>query len=347
MENTIENLMQELKNSPSDVYKKFFSANKTFFASNPENRKVHKQTDDSFAFDKCPGEVFNIVNPSFCKGFHDVINGEGQERFKINTLHSSSLLGLLCFYKVSKDNVLRIPLPFNGKEIEFCFDEVRFEKTNPVFSNSRGKSSIDIALYGNAKGDRVALYLESKFTEYLHFGANSTSDKLNQYKPFYEVLKSKFNKNDIEYREVTDKNGIHDGKLHLYGRHYCEGIKQMVSHYIGALHSDDFNRVDKIYLAPLFFDFSKFGFGNTELEDYRGQYEKLSKGICELKNKLENSREDFFKTPESKNLFVPESAPSRIVFSEKVFTYQQFFREWLVSSEEYQLDQTVRGFYQL
>ena len=166
MENTIDKyLLGEFEKSPSDVYKEFFSKNKKFFNS-CGNRKVHKQSDGSFAFDKCPGEVFDIVNPSFCKGFHDVINGEGQERFKINTLHSSSLLGLLCFYKVSKDNVLRIRLPFNGKKIEFCFDEVKFEKTNPVFSKSRGKSSIDVALYGEANGEKVALYLESKFTEY-------------------------------------------------------------------------------------------------------------------------------------------------------------------------------------
>ena len=84
MENTIEYLMQEFENSPSDVYKNFFSKNREFFDSDSKNRKVHKQADDSFAFDKCPGEVFDIVNPSFCKGFHDVINGEGQERFKIN-----------------------------------------------------------------------------------------------------------------------------------------------------------------------------------------------------------------------------------------------------------------------
>lgn len=328
MENTIENLMQEFKNSPSDVYKKFFSANKSFFASDPENRKVHKQTDDSFAFDKCPGEVFKLSSPQFCTAFYQVINGEGKEKYNINTLHSSSLLGLLCFYKVSEKSPLELNLEFDNKPIHFRFNAVKFEKTNRVFSPSVGKSSIDIALYGeNDDGKPVVLYLESKFTEYLKCGVSKSRDKKEQYKGFFETLKNSGCDINYEYK---------DGKLILSGDHYCEGIKQMVSHFIGAVRSED-DKDRNIYLAPILFNFDK-DFSKNPFENYCRIYKYLANKLNELKDKpdiLLDCFSDYSKVKKedlknTKNLFI----------SNKVLTYQELF-----SGDNNFLDDVVKNYY--
>lgn len=342
----INNPTVSFASSKADVYKKFFSNDIKFFESDQKLRQVRKQSDGSYAFVMCPGEVFGIVNPSFCKSFHDVTNGEGQEKFKIYTLHSSSLLGLLCFYKVGTSG-LTVTLPFGGKDITFQFTEVVFEKTNPVFSKSNGKSSIDIALYGEANGEKVALYLESKFTEYLHRGGNLTSDKKSQYKPFYDVLQKSLK--DIEYSNINN-DGNEDGKLHLNGKekeHYCEGIKQMVSHFVGALHTDDWEErgIKKIYLATILFDFSKYGFGSEEIDDYNEQYGQLSNGLNELKSKIENNKSGFFEEKVKNRLPIRDGVPSNIIISDKVFTYQDFFSKSACSG--YELDPLVKDFYQL
>lgn len=323
----------------ANVYNYFKELNPVFFL---DSRAIYKQGRSSFAFENCPGEVFGTSSPEFCRALRDVTSGEGQEKEKINTLHSSSLLGLMCFYAVSENNKLKATIPFNGENIDFEFDKAVFEKTNRVFSPSVGLSSIDIALYGRANGERVALYLESKFSEYLHIGNYTGSDKKAQYRPFYEILKRHLG--DIKYEIAHKSNGEEDGKLHLNGKnHYCEGIKQMVSHLIGAVNSDDNNNVDKIYLAPILFDFRRDEDKETKFykkcdslfKDYEEQYSKLSKGLNELLGKINDK--ELFKYATAKRT-------EQIVVSDRVLTYQNFFEKY---APEYKLKETVKEFYRL
>lgn len=299
-----------LYNSSNPVYSKFFSERKFF---DEYEEELNKKGNASFSFQKCPGEVFKLFSTQFCTAFHQVINGEGKEKYKINTLHSSSLLGLLCFYKVSEKSPLELDLKFDNKPIHFRFNAVKFEKTNRVFSPSVGKSSIDIALYGeNNYGQPVVLYLESKFTEYLECGISKSSDKKEQYKGFFETLKNSGCDINYEYK---------DGKLILSGNHYCEGIKQMVSHFIGAVRSED-DKDRNIYLAPILFNFDK-DFSNESFNDYCTIYGHLAKGLNKLKGRPDEllrcfngyskvKKEDLKNT---KNLFI----------SNKVLTYQELF----------------------
>lgn len=297
--------------SSNPVYSKFFSERKFF---DDYNEGLDKKDNASFSFQKCPGEVFSLSSPQFCTAFHQVINGEGKEKYKINTLHSSSLLGLLCFYKVSEKNPLELELEFDNNRIHFRFNAVKFEKTNRVFSPSVGKSSIDIALYGEDNQSQPSvLYLESKFTEYLEFGNSKSSDKKSQYQGFFDTL----NKNS----ELDIVHKYENSKLILSGNHYCEGIKQMVSHFIGAVRSED-DKDRNIYLAPILFNFNK-DFSNESFNDYCTIYGYLAEGLNKLKGKpdeLLRCFNDYSKVKKedlknTKNLFI----------SNKVLTYQELF----------------------
>lgn len=297
--------------SSNPVYSKFFSERKFF---DDYNEGLDKKDNASFSFQKCPGEVFSLSSPQFCTAFHQVINGEGKEKYKINTLHSSSLLGLLCFYKVSEKNPLELELEFDTNRIHFRFNAVKFEKTNRVFSPSVGKSSIDIALYGEDNQSQPSvLYLESKFTEYLEFGNSKSSDKKSQYQGFFNTL----NKNS----ELDIVHKYENSKLILSGNHYCEGIKQMVSHFIGAVRSED-DKDRNIYLAPILFNFNK-DFSNESFNDYCTIYGHLAEGLNKLKGRpdeLLRCFNDYSKVKKedlknTKNLFI----------SNKVLTYQELF----------------------
>ena len=63
-------------------------------------------------------EVFGITNRSFDEKFYQAINGAGQEWKELNVFHSSSLLALLCFYNVSKENPLSVETISFEKEPE-------------------------------------------------------------------------------------------------------------------------------------------------------------------------------------------------------------------------------------
>ena len=63
-------------------------------------------------------EAFGITNRSFDEKFYQAINGAGQEWKELNVFHSSSLLALLCFYNVSKENPLSVETISFEKEPE-------------------------------------------------------------------------------------------------------------------------------------------------------------------------------------------------------------------------------------
>lgn len=291
-----------------------------------------QQNKTSFAFKDCPGTVFGLSSPSFCNAFHEVTSGEGSEKDKINTLHSSSLLGLLSFYKM-KEPGSHINIKIG--DINFSFDKIIFEKTNKVFSPSVGLSSIDMALYGTANGGSCVLYLESKFSEFLHRGDCVSSDKAKQYQKYYEVI-LRDSAIDISH-SYDDKRGkmIVSSKS---GKHYCEGIKQMVSHYIGALNSED--RVQRdIYLAPIIFDFSDSGLESAEAFARDGSVKDYVDLYPTLANEL-NSKYTELDAINPKNF---KRGNKAVIAIDKVLTYQSLFRD----IDGIQLDSVVKSYYNL
>ena len=330
--------------SRSAVIKNFIKAatQRGFFAK--EERQYISQGDNSFAFVNCIGRVFDTCNSTskFHNAFTQVITGGGQEKDKINTLHSSSLLGLLCFYAINDTNRLKFTLPFNGKDVEFEFNEVKFEKTNPVFYPSVGKSHIDIALYGYANGKLAVLYLESKFSEYL---SNAKSSFSKKYKYFYDELDKEgcFSQLNIVYNNndgVNDNDNDNDNDLELSGKHYCEGLKQMISHTIGAINSDEEER--EIYLAPILFNFWNTS-NETPFSRYSVAYSRLAQGLVKLINKL-GDLDDYSQFFEDEYKVKPtlKKNSNKLFISDKVFSYQEFFK-----NADFELPQAVKEYYNL
>ena len=332
-----------------NVVYNYFLDNIKFFEG--ENREIEKQSDDSYsyAFVRPINKVFDIHSSKFCKAFCQVINGRGNEINNINTLHSSALLGLLCFYSINKKNPLIIDMPFNNEKVKFEFKRVEFEKTNPVFKNPIVQSCIDIALYGTANGKPAVLYLESKFSEYIDPDDSKSPDKNHRYDIFYNYLEREGHLSNcgILY-EYTKKKGSDNCKLHIKNintdKHYCEGLKQMVSHTIGAVNSEENRR--EIYLAPILFDFGnifKKADDNKHFSDYCEVYEKFAAGLKQLRDKLTTSNcyKDFF--PDSKNTEAPlVKNQNKLFISDKVLSYQEFFK-----NTNFELPQAVKEYYNL
>ena len=167
----------------------------------------------------------------FKEKFAQSCSGSGQELKRIARLHSSSLCALLFFYNVSKANPYSIEL--EGEEYIFTFS--RFEYQNTVIEGRR-PSNMDIVLIGTEKmsGKPVVLFLESKFSEYY--------ERLgHQLEIATAYLKNNYGK-DLYERDSLAKMGLYtivqDGKENFILRSketcYLEGIKQMISHYIGV-----------------------------------------------------------------------------------------------------------------
>ena len=120
---------------------------------------------------------FNLDPKSFPEQFKNAIGGGGQEYRKIRTLHSSSLISLLCFYAVSKERPLHLNL--EGRQVSFTSS--KFEVPNFVGTDETGKehnSNMDVVLCGKdvRTGKKVILFLE--------IGKESHQDK---YRSFYRL----------------------------------------------------------------------------------------------------------------------------------------------------------------
>ena len=294
---------------------------KRFF--NSELRlNIEKRSSNTLVFNEPIEEVFEIKDTHFAECYDAVANGEGGEKRKIHSLRSSSLLGLLSFYKVHSGHFIEMDRTINGNNIHFLFDKVVFEKTNRVFHPSRGLSSIDIALYGTGNEEPCVLYLESKFTEYLERkdmkidkGGKKTYPISRKYAKYYQSLLPNFPGLDFSINNKGICLFSNDGVPH-----YCDGIKQMISHYIGAKNSDDLFKGLKVYLGTILFDFSK-SISNVDSDrkiigDYCALYTEIAKRMNALGQK---------------NLIVVEDA----------WTYQDFFKNTGV----YQLDPFVKQYY--
>ena len=103
-------------------------------------------------------------------------------------------------------------MSFNEENVNFKFNEVKFEKENRVFHHNFGKSQIDIALYGtvsrNNNVKEAVLYLESKFSEYLYKEAINLKIKIGNMNHFILLLRKSlknavFHTNTVPIRRMN------------------------------------------------------------------------------------------------------------------------------------------------
>lgn len=155
--------------------------------------------------------------------FEAATSGDGNEKSRILTLHSSSLLAFLCF-----NDVANHPITIDG----IVYDEVMFEVKNDVIDASLGKpSNIDVLLMGENR--KKLLFLESKFTEYLSGGKVFLSP--DRYKYFYELLSEKL---ELPFIASFDKVKHKPNKSHsepFETEEYCLKTKERTSEYLGGI----------------------------------------------------------------------------------------------------------------
>ena len=176
--------------------------------------------------------IFKIANNDlFMQKFRQSIGGSGQELRRIATVHSSALCSLLFFYNVSEENLFTMEI---GGE-EYIFTYSCFEYQNEVIEG-RTPSNMDVVLVGMHKnnGMPVVFFLESKFSEYYERTGK-------QLRIAVEYLSN-------EYSEaIYRSNCMGDMGLYIVEQPcnkefllmsdetcYVEGIKQMISHYVGV-----------------------------------------------------------------------------------------------------------------
>lgn len=266
-----------------------------------------RESNDSYRF-KVSGNkadtligVFGLANAqTFKEKFGQVRDGDGGEANRIERLISSALFALLFFYDVTRDNPLKLAL--DDKEVTFI-DSI-FEYKNVVIAGHK-PSNVDVVLIGKDKsGKDVVLFLESKFAEYCYAANRKSCEVSNKYrdnnskqsysKPFYQggVMPG----TDLQI-ESKDKGHF---VLKPSEAAYTDGIKQMVSHYVGIRNMLDGKSADKryprvlqiigngadVFLGEIVFDsrigdmplsWVKTSSNKTALASYEELYGKLSK----------------------------------------------------------------------
>ena len=266
--------------------------------------------------------------------FEAATGGNGNEKQKILTLHSSSLLAFLCF-----NDIANHPITIDG----IVYDEVMFEVKNNVINNSPGKSNIDVLLMGEKR--KKLLFLESKFTEYLSGGKVTLSP--HRYEEFYSMLTEKnnfrFSAGYLPVNSKTDKSqktqyALYKGKK---TSEYLEGIKQAFSHLLGIATgpakkqtkgNEDYTRsllenADEIKFASIVFNCD-----NKKFDDYKLLYES----VFENSDVIKDTIKDVLKKRELKLTIVPHLLQYQEVFQanflhEKV---REFYRVANATSEK-------------
>lgn len=168
-------------------------------------------------------EVFSLNASDRLKQLFDsAVSGDGDEKEKIMTLHSSSLCAFLHFSAITERN------PFRFEDIDYT--KVFFEVKNDVIvpSDRKNKSSnIDVLLLD--QDCKHLLFIESKFTEYLSGGKAPLADK---YKVFYEALMSAKRGRIFSFKasKIDNKYCLNNGNP---SHGYLGGIKQAFCHLLG------------------------------------------------------------------------------------------------------------------
>lgn len=269
--------------------------------------------------------VFGINCEDWKDKYEQVVSGAGKEGYKITTLHSSSLLVLLCFSNVSRSNCLKI----GGK----IYNKVRFEVKNNVFDNP---SNIDIVLQNDETGD--LLFLESKFTEYLSPDNNAFAKK---YFNFYVKILPMIKGLPLQmvyprkYRGVDGMGLKPTSEKRLYSHLYMDGIKQCFSHIIGICQGPAENekfKWGKNSSGGIRFGSILYKISGDSFRSYKNFY---SRTIGKIDSNI--LRETFDNLKEIDNNFA-----DRIEILPDILTYQN-----LVKENPNWLDENVKIFYDL
>ena len=310
-----------------------------------KDRGSHKESEWSKSFKCEDGEdVFGTIQRIFginesARGlFEAATGGDGNEKSRILTLHSSSLLAFLCF-----NGVANHPITIDG----IVYDEVMFEVKNDVIDASLGKpSNIDVLLMGDNR--KKLLFLESKFTEYLSGGKVTLSNKYRDLYIKLQKLNLPFNikfinvlqESDNSHKELDIKEGI---RLYTEEKtsEYLYGIKQAFSHLLGIATgpakkqtkgNEDYTRsllenADEIKFASIVFNCD-----NKKFDDYKLLYES----VFENSDVIKDTIKDVLKKRELKLTIVPHLLQYQEVFQanflhEKV---REFYRVANATSEK-------------
>ena len=249
--------------------------------------------------------------------FEAATSGDGNEKPRILTRHSSSLLAFLCFNDVANN-----PIKIKGT----VYNEVMFEVKNNVINESGTPSNIDVLLMGENR--KKLLFLESKFTEYLSGGKVFLSP--DRYKYFYELLSEKL---ELPFIASFDKVKHKPNKSHsepFETEEYClktkertseylGGIKQAFSHLLGIATgpakkqtkgNEDYTsslleNADEIKFASIVFNCD-----NDKFDDYKILYES----VFENSNVIKDTIKDVLKKRELKLTIISELLEYQDVF---------------------------------
>lgn len=292
-----------------------------------KDRGSHKESEWSKSFKCEDGEdVFGTIQRIFginesARGlFEAATSGDGNEKSRILTLHSSSLLAFLCF-----NGVANHPITIDG----IVYDEVMFEVKNDVINASLGKpSNIDVLLMGENR--KKLLFLESKFTEYLSGGKVFLSP--DRYKEFYDLLldkldlpfKASFNKvnhkPDKSHSEpfVTEEYCLIN-KNNVRTSEYIGGIKQAFSHLLGIATGPANKQLpeNESYKMSLLENAEEIRFAtivfNCDNDKFK-KYDDLYKSVFENSDVIKGTIKDVLKKRELKLTIVPHLLQYQEVF---------------------------------
>ncbi|MBD5362430.1 MAG: hypothetical protein HDR81_06435 [Bacteroides sp.] len=202
----------------------------------------------------------------FIKAFEIVVNGQGHEQTKINSVRSSALLCLLTFFPLYLNEDTNTFIEIAEEQYYKCFFEVR----NKVITHNR-PSCIDVVLVSTDR--KTLLFLESKLSEY----ADDTSCRKSygkSYIPLYENLK--FISSHIKMGDSKDKLILKspDNSEKIY----IDGIKQSISHMIGLVRGphkinqqeyiDLYEKAETLIYGTILFDPKEFNVNTAEYDEY-------------------------------------------------------------------------------
>lgn len=198
-------------------------------------------------------------------------------------MHSSSLCALLFFYNVTDGHPLELKI--DGKNCVFNYSG--FEYKNNVIGRG-GASNVDIVLLGKEKDKNtpVVLFLESKFSEVFKDKAKTSKEISEEYRKPNSYGEEIYKK--LEYTQNFSLESRSNNEFVIKSKDPCylEGIKQMISHYIGVRNLCDERVCDarqevydaikggaKVYLGSILYD---KGFAGNAFYEYQKIYRELA-----------------------------------------------------------------------
>lgn len=296
---------RELRNSLATESNKlvysFFAAPELDPFFSEERHSVIRVGEPSMKFTKNLLDVFNI--PEECRELFKAKKRQAKD-WRINQINSSALTPLLFFYKPEIEP-LSIKVKSRGETYTLVFNKSVFEKPNPVYGTD---SKIDVALYGKVEenGRDCVLFLESKFSEYLK--SEDDTSRSNKYwdgdggmgDGALQIVNNYANSmhllNDLSFG--IDKKLNRSFVKSKYGRHYCQGISQMIAHNYGALRSDELSDNYMVFLGTVLFDFDKGSANLSVSDDYRAEckaliddYRRVYRELAIVLNTINDSRD--------------------------------------------------------